>query len=340
MTWCDGSGPVGVARSPAGRIEIFLQGPPLEAKSRSLRGKLEYQTWYRGDGDEGFPATRILLPPAGHFDQVAAFICIELIRNGASNDLKKAFARTEALIDLAIERLRMADEAIVGLCGEMLLLRALVTAADPAQTTNVVESWKGFRETARDFQLGQVGLEVKTTTGLASSHPIQGVHQVEVGHGVDGVAESDFFLVSIGIHRLNPHEDGDSTSLAALVDDILNSLRTSTAPNSRAVEDSFLRALTQYGSPVDLGYDHAVTAGDSVLARPFRQTFVRCYDMSDVNIQVIDSDQVRSKPNVELPSLSYRINLPEQVSGDVNPVAGLNVAADHVLRRANWSHTH
>jgi hypothetical protein len=176
VSWCVESGVVGVAKTPKGQIELFLQGAQLEPRFRRVREALEYQRWFRTGGDE-LLANRILLPAAGHFEQVAAFLCTELLRNGAAENLAKAFSRTEPLIELAIEDLTLADESLLGLCGEMLVLQSLLKEAAEERVAEVVSSWKGHAETPRDFQLGEIGIEVKTTTRMASSHLFSGLHQ-------------------------------------------------------------------------------------------------------------------------------------------------------------------
>ena len=168
------------------------------AHFRRVREALEYRRWFRTGGGE-LLANRILLPSAGHFEQVAAFLCTELLRSDAVTDLPRAFARTEPLIELAIDDLMIAEEAFLGLCGEMLMLHTLLQNAPNGGVGDVIDSWKGYRETARDFQFGQMGVEVKTTARSTSSHLFRGVHQLKPGHGVDGAEETGYMLASFGL---------------------------------------------------------------------------------------------------------------------------------------------
>src|SRR5262249_24344165 len=142
----------------------------------------------------------------------------ELLRNEATTDLPRAFARTEPLIELAIVELLIAEETFLGLCGEMLMLQALLEASPAERVRDVLDSWKGYRETARDFQLAWVGVEVKTTTHLTSSHLFRGVHELEPGHGVDGAEELRFLLVSLGLEWAAPGDRLNTTTLPDLVD--------------------------------------------------------------------------------------------------------------------------
>lgn len=335
IAWSEGNGPLGVARSPEGRIEIFIAGPMLKPRSKIVQENLEHQTWYRDGEQPPLLANRLLLPAAGHFDQVAAFLCTELLRNGVVADASRAFGLTEPVIELAIQRLRIADETILGLTGELLLLEALVRSAPDKEVEAVLRAWKGYRETARDFQLGVAGVEVKTTTGSTSSHQVQGVHQVEPGHGVDGAPESALLLVSIGIQWVGDSDATmNATSLPVLVDAIIERAEQALHPGADPVIAQLLARIAEYGSATEIGYDHE-TMGDALaFRRSLRAAFVRCYDMADERISVLRGDDVRARPNVETDSVRYRINLPDQVRGDLNPVVGLNDSAKRILELA------
>src|SRR5690349_9914319 len=94
VEWVDDDQKVGVARTHDQRIEIFLVGAELKARLRRVRDSLAHQTWYRHSEDPDFEANRLMLPSAAYFDQVAAFLCTEIIRNGASTNLQEAFTQT------------------------------------------------------------------------------------------------------------------------------------------------------------------------------------------------------------------------------------------------------
>lgn len=322
IEWCDGgAGPVGLARDPKGRIEIFLEGPELSPRFQRVRTAIEHQRWFRSGGDE-MQANRILLPPAGHFEQVAAFLSTELARNGASDDIARAFATTEPLIDLAIADLMMADEVLLGLCGEMLVLHALLQAAPDDDVAQVLASWKGHRDTARDFQLGRVGVEVKTTTHSSSSHRFRGIHQLEVGHGVDGQFEDTFALLSIGVEWTSPDEP-HATTLPELIELVTERTRAALGGQAEPRIDDLLDHVEMYGSPTKIGYDHRTMSSAGRFSRPLRVLFARCYDMGDEAIHLLTTDDLRSRPFIDGDSLHARINLPARVRGDVNPVNGL-----------------
>jgi len=124
IRWLTQANVIGVARDPLGRLEVFLAGPQLTPRTATLRSAIEFHAWHRAHG-QPLTATRLLLPAFGHFDHVAAFICTELLREGAERDIERAFAVTEPIIELAIKRLQLSEAALLGLAGELLLLDAV-----------------------------------------------------------------------------------------------------------------------------------------------------------------------------------------------------------------------
>ncbi len=327
IDWSRPDGVIGFALTPKGRIEIFLPGPQLDARFRRVREALEYTRWFRAGGSE-LLANRILLPSAGHFEQVAAFLSTELLRNGATDDLPGAFTRTEPLIDLAIDDLMIADEAFLGLCGEMLIFHALLRAAPDHHVGDIIDSWTGYREVARDFQLGQVGVEVKTTTSSTSSHVFRGVHQLEIGHGVDRVEETSYVLASLGLEWT---EGANTTSLPELVEGLVARTTEALGVAAGAFIDDLVARIADYGSPRTLGYDHTTMAETARFGRRFRLRFARGYDIADEAIRLLTTDDLRARPFIVAESLYARVNLPDQVRGDVNPVIGLADCAHRIL---------
>lgn len=313
---------VGVSKTGANRTEIFLAGPQLDPVSHALRDVVDFQSWWRNRaGEPAFEANRIVLPEAGHFDRVAAFLCVELLRNGADEDLALAFARTEPILELTLERLRPSDQSLLGLLGEMLLLGAVCEAADDSHVASVVGGWDGWRPSLRDFSWGRIGVEVKTTTGPTSTHSIQGIHQVEPD--TDN-GEDRLFLLSVGMRPIDPHPN--TVTLPGLVDRILSRL------TAAGVEpDTFLVRLREYGAAAGFGYDHASMREDPAFTAAFEVGFARAYDMTDENVAVIRSDDVAEHQHVNPRSLRFAVQLPVTVSGDINPIVGLNQAAAAIL---------
>ena len=222
-----------------------------------------------------------------HFDSVAAFICAELLANGANTGLAQAFIQTEPVIAMALKRARTGSEVVLGLAGELVAIEALTRGGEGAPAARVVRSWAGADRSARDIQLGHVGIEVKTTTGVTSTHHVQGFHQVEFGHGVGGVAETHLFLFSLGVRWLQP-EPGVGETIPELVETILARL-----PQPDGAW--FLECLKRYGNDEATGYDHSAQNGSSAFARPFTLTFERLYDLRDPQVRIIRRSDVETQ---------------------------------------------
>lgn len=328
VKWLTSRQVVGIARDPDGQVEVFLAGAELHPISPLVADAVEFHTWHR-DGAPPLQANRILLPALGHFDQVAAFVCTELMRNGAEDGLVQAFAKTEPIIELAIERLRLSNGAIVGLAGELLVLDALCRRGVETAVGTIIDSWAGWRRSSRDFSLGATGVEVKTTLAGTSSHFIEGVHQVELSDGSDGgPPEKRLYLISVG---LQPTEAGKSTvSVPQLVDRILE--RMNSTGNEPAAE-KFLVRVAEYGAASGNGYEHGAQAADPAYMTPFLTTFFRGYDMTGDAVQVLRRQDVVARPHVDVSFVKFRIDLPVVV-GPANPTNGPNQVAQVILGSA------
>lgn len=329
ITWCGTNRRLGIAKNALGQIEIFLVGPALKPRTRLLRDSLKHQEWFRADAS-GIPASRLLLPSLGHFEPVAAFLCTELLRAGVDSDVEHAFDATQAIIDLALQRLGLTSETLLGLVGELLLLRAMVLET-PTKALDLVQAWKGHTRSDRDFQIDTVGVEVKTTTRTTSTHQMHGVRQTQAGHGVDGQDERRLFLVSIGIA---PGSDG--ISLPDLVDSLITRIKQVGGPGAKAAVALLVSRIKSYGSEDGLGYDHDDPEARVTFSGRYGESFVRCYDMGDEAIRVFTESDLSNRPFVDGASLTFVLSLPDQVTGDINPTAGRANAARVVLAAAGW----
>ena len=332
ILWCNGGPPLGISRDPDGFIEIFIESDVLVSTSRLVQENLEFQKWSRLDG-EPFNANRLLLPTAAHFEKAAAFICIELLRAGIATNPKDAFLNTEPLIEVWLEQMRISQEAILGLCGELLILNEVTRAVTSSQVKLAFEAWKGYRKTSRDLQLGDVGVEIKTTTATTSSHLFNGVEQLEVGHGVDGLDESSLLLMSIGLNWAEIPDD-HLWSLPKLMDSLIGRIHATCGHDGERLASEFTRCVYRYGSEPSIGYDHRTMSDKPIFNRPFSVVFARCYDMEDRMIKVFRTDDLREKPNVQSDSLQFRVNLPHEVTGSVNPVHGLANSAREIIKKS------
>ncbi|WBM80903.1 PD-(D/E)XK motif protein [Cryobacterium breve] len=325
ITWVTDAQVVGVSRDHGGRVEVFLVGVELRPTSKTVGDAIEFRTWHR-EGAASFEANRLLLPALGHFDQVAAFICTELLRNGADTVLSLAFTKTEPIVELAIERLRMSNEVVLGLAGELLMLDALCRRADDENVAQAVESWDGWRKSSRDFVWGSTGVEVKTTTRSTSSHLVQGVHQVELNDGEDGgVPEDRLYLVSIGLQATAT--GGNSFSIPQLVVRIIERMEATGCGGDVL---KFLSRTSEYGVESGGGYDHNTMSEDPIYGTSFQTSFFRAYDMSDEAVEILRRDDIAVRHHVDVSSVRFRIDLPVTARTD-NPVSGANQVAEAVF---------
>ena len=324
ITWLTEAQVVGLARDNRGHLELFLAGSLLSPKTGTVKSAMHHHNWHR-DSQPPLSANRILLPALGYFDQVGAFIAAELLREKADVDLDRAFAITEPLIELAIKRLEISENAILGLVGELLLLDALCRRADDIDVSSIVHAWEGWRRSARDFKWKGTGVEIKTTTRMASSHTVHGIHQIEpFATTTDDPGESRLLLVSIGLQQT---DNVPAISIPSLVESIIARLSTNGASG---LIDDFLNRVAMYGSESGIGYEHATMKNSAPFTTAFSVTFSRCYDMSDPAIEVLRSDDLAAHQHVNAQSLTFRVELPATISVK-NPVVGARRIAEEIL---------
>jgi hypothetical protein len=320
LVWADPIHTAAVSRDENGSIEIFIAGREIRATTAILRETLQHQSWTNVDGDP-LQANRLVLPESSNLPGVAAFICAELLANGLQGDPQAAFSRTEPVVAALLYRQMLGNEVLTGLAGELLLLEALTRQSlDP---DGVVECWYGSIPSARDVQLGSVGVEVKATSGSSSTHTVQGIHQVELGHGVDDEPETALYLLSVGIRWL-PGEAVGGTSIPALVEEIAGRV----TPEAR---ERFLARLRQYGGDAGIGYDHVHDQQEPRYLRRLMSTFERLYDMLDERIRMLRSSDVDSISHVETGSITFRVTLPRQIDGEINPTTDMEQIAKRLL---------
>lgn len=320
VDWLGTARAIGVSRAPNGQIDLFVGGDPLAITDRAVRAASEHQGWSSRDS-AGFDATRITLPIGEHFDQVAAFVCAELLKNGVRDDAGLAFARTEPIVALAFRRARSGDSFLLGLAGELLFLRALLQQSPVMARADVLQTWKGADRSTRDFQIGATGVEVKTTTSDVSEHHIHGLAQVNLGHAVDGVVETALYLLSVGVTW--HHEDATyGESVAVLIETICADLRQA------GCEKDFLAQLAAYGGGT---VGHLDVARSPDFRRPFTVDFQRFYDMTDPRIKVPSKADLEDYSHIVEGSLTFRIRLEERINGDLNPLTTFEAATARAL---------
>ncbi|MGX9854618.1 PD-(D/E)XK motif protein [Limimaricola variabilis] len=287
---------------------------------------MRYHSWHR-DSLPPLNANRICFPALGHFDQVGAFIAAELLREKADVNLERAFACTEPLIELAINRMEISENAILGLVGELLLLDTLCRRAPDSQVGPIVQAWDGWRRSARDFAWEGTGVEIKTTTRTTSSHAIHGVHQIEpTPVSDDDTGEVRLILVSIGLCQADLN--APALSIPSLVESILERLNTTGASG---LVDEFLTRVSVYGAESGVGYKHATMVNEAPFTTTFSVTFFRGYDMTDSAVQVLRRDDLITYQHVDAQSVTFRVELPATISLN-NPIVGARRVVDAILR--------
>lgn len=329
ITWLTDAKVVGIARNNRGHLELFLAGDELKPRTGTVKTAMRYHSWHR-DSLPPLNANRICLPALGHFDQVGAFIAAELLRENADVNLERAFAVTEPLIELAIDRLEISENAILGLVGELILLDALCRRAADPQVGRIVQAWDGWRRSARDFRWEGTGVEIKTTTRATSSHAIHGIHQIEpIPASDDDAGEVRLLLVSIGLCQADLN--APALSIPSLVESILDRLR---AVGSSGLLDEFLKRVSVYGAESGIGYEHTTMANEAPFTTTFRVTFVRGYDMTDSAVQIPRRDDLINYQHIDIQSVNFRVELPATISLN-NPIVGARRVVGAILSLNN-----
>lgn len=322
ISWVGVGRRLGFARDRKGQLEVFLVGEPLVARDRTVRERLVHELW-QTVGGEPLAADRLRLPDEDHYDAIAATILLELLDKGYELDRDEAFQRTEPLIALALEQARVENAALTGLAGELLTLASIIRLR-PESSEFFLDAWQGWTRSSRDFQLGSLGIEVKTSTTSASRHHIQGWYQLERGVAADGTVETDLHLLSIGIQWLSTNSSG--ATVQSLVKEIASALPAPRRPG-------FVAAVRGYGG-VGFFIDEDGTAGQVSLRRPFLSTYERMYDLQDERIRLPRSVDFAHFTDLVSDSVSFEIELPERVRGDRNPVVGLSASLSTLLAQS------
>lgn len=300
-----------IGRTASGDYEVFIRAPELRASSAIVRRHLQHGDWRPEQGGEPFSATRIVLPPAAHFASVAALIAIELLRAGIAEPqcVQTAFAEVEPIIEMAIRRGSLSEAVIIGLVGELTVLRQLILArsGQPEKLMRCLDYWQGWQEGGRDFRLGNHAIEVKTTQASASIHEFSGLHQVEATQLPSGACEN-LHLMSIGLAA--------STTMGESLPSMVTSIMTllSSAASGAELSDEFVRRVSRYGTLSGIGYSHPTMQDWNVYKTRYVHTFLpRLYRVDDPAMLMLGRDLL-AQTFVQAQGLSYTMHIPEQVS--------------------------
>ena len=181
--------------------------------------------------------------------------------------------------------------------------------------------------------MGRRSVEVKATRGDRSAHRISSVMQVDPRSAQNNEPQEDLFLLSLGFKS-----DDDNTqyplrlTLPNQVDAILRKLAPTAAQESESeLQSLFLSKVASYGSGTGRGYEHKEMRNWSAYQGSWTHGFVRIYDMADSGVQVLRRADIQGRGHVILDSVSFDIDLPDRVSGDLNPQTDLFALAQSFL---------
>lgn len=320
VQWCDDKQTLGLSRQDNGGIEIFICGDELQTSSPLIRRHMRFDTWSREQGGT-FRANRLVLPSNEYYVPAAAFLTEELFRGSFGGTLLKGFAKAEPLIEMVLRRASLSEDELLGLIGELRLIDALLSVArDSLERGRVLDAWRGHERGTRDFVLGSIGIEVKSTRGESSRHAVSTVMQVDPRGVLHDGTHEQLYLLSLGFKPVDADASGMGFNLPELVESILQRLNSSASNAQRSdLQALFLHKVSQYGGSGGHGYEHDEMKTWAVYQGRWQQGFLRVYDMSDAAISVLRRSDVQRCSHVIFESVSFEIQLPDKVSGDINP---------------------
>lgn len=318
-----------VGRNAASDFEIFLCGGKFVASSPLVRRHMQHGEWRSSDGGEPFSASRIVLPSAPHFGSIAALIAVELLRAGiaGSGNPQQAFWDVEPIIEMAIRRGALPENVVIGLIGELILLRQclLVTASKPARHAELLAGWQGWQQGGRDLRIGRHSIEVKATQAATSIHEFSGLHQLEAQRQPDGDIE-ELHLLSIGLTA----SASLGESLPSIIDSIITILASNQNGSTTTLEDAFLRNVEAYGASNGTGYAHRTMNGWSVYRTRYAHTFPpRLYRISDPAMLLLSREEI-ARTFVQPSSISFTLHVPDRISA-FNPAPSWQAALAEMI---------
>lgn len=333
VSWCEQSNTVGLSRQVNGSIELFLCGDELRSISPIVRRHLKYDKWTRASGGV-FKANRLVFPAEEHYTAATAFLAEELLRREVVGALQNGFALTEPLIEMMLRRTALSEEEQLGLIGELRFLEVLLSvASDATQKAIALDAWRGHEQASRDFVFGSTFVEVKATRGDRSIHQIGSLMQVDPRRSEAGQPLEQLHLLSLGFKPVTPSETQVvSISLPEQVDVILKMLGEVTTPETRnELQNLLLAKISSYGSSAGYGYVHDEMNSWIAYKARWQHGFLRVYDMNDDAVQVVRRSDVKRRGHVVFESVRFTVDLPDRVTGELNPQNNLFELANSLL---------
>lgn len=324
---------IGIAVTAVGTIELLLVGDRLLPAMKVVQRHLEYGRWTIEETGLQIEANKIALPALPHFFSLAALIAVELHRCGFADrqSLPDAFGQVEPLIEVALRRTALTEEHVIGLMGELICLEAMLDAIPALEFRGtVLDMWRGHSG-GRDFVIGNVGIEVKTTERLVSSHKFSGLHQVEAG-AVGDANEQSVYLLSVGL--CSSVDEGQS--LSELVERLLRRLGQGDLPGFEGrtpLQRRFLAEVASYGQANSIGYNHDTMAQEAIYGARLKPVFTpRLYDLSDPSIRLLTREHLL-RSHVSADDIQFRLELGESITPS-NPAANWAKSIADLVREA------
>lgn len=316
------------------RYALLIVGSAIHPRTDIVGSAVREGTWVAPDRRE-LTGSVLHLPTGDAFRTALATIAAELFRRRIDvRPASEVFTEVEPFIALVLHRLLFPDSYVLGLVGELLVLRELLVSDQRLrQLSDPTAIWRGWQHQSRDIVLGAAAIEVKATGLTVSRHEISGLEQVEP-RIIDGAATEELFIVSVGLRRAA----GDGgLSISGLAQEILECL--SGGPDEGADGGiKFLDRLASYGPDGFDGYNHATMRDQEPYTHTFTTTFApRVYDMSDDNIRIVRRGDLARDFGCVLPQgFRFTMELPDEVPGSIeNPRTDLRTflqkLASHVL---------
>ena len=333
VCWCEQSNTVGLSRQINGSIELFLCGDELRSTSPLVRRHLRHDQWSRAGGGV-FQANRLVFPAEEHFTAATAFLAEELLRREVVGSLQNGFALTEPLIEMMLRRTALSEEELLGLIGELRFLEVLLSvASDSTQRAIALDAWRGHEQTSRDFVFGSTFVEVKATRGDRSIHQVSSLMQVDPRRSEADQPLEQLHLLSLGFKPVLPSETQVvCISLPEQVDVLLKRLGGVATPEGRnELQNLLLEKVSRYGSIAGHGYVHDEMKNWTAYKSIWQHGFLRVYDMNDDAVQVLRRRDVKRRGHVVFESVRFTVDLPDRVTGELNPQNDLFELAKKLL---------
>ena len=317
-----GAADLAVAKTKEHIYELLFIGKKLEPRSSIIRTCLTYTKWQDDADKKTFEANSFKIPESHYSASIAALIIVEFNRLAENLGFEEKFFALEPIIERFLQREMLTEHETIGLLGELIVLKEVISQVPPARYKATLDGWMGHRHVARDFTFGDTSLEIKTTQSTESIHTINSVGQIEARTDVNRVPVERLYLLSIGLIRSSSEGGHSATSLAETCDAILRILGVHPTEATN-LSETFLSRVSAYGTSESRRYLHTEMRGHFFASQPWSVTFTRIYDMSDPHLSLPRREELNIFRDVVTDSFSFEISLPRRVSGDLNPLYDL-----------------